>query len=182
MLFLAVSYYLNMSIEEFTLNVLSIVLYYKDVVVVDPEYKETVGWYAYRRGRLVEGIIPKGIRLLKNIEDIQITPISLITEVSSERSDDVYTVKIFLDLEKPLINFECDCKWGQYRLRPCKHVVASIIHPFTLMDLPISENDLIYGESYIIYRNTDVYKFLTQLHKALNISAYLKAKENLKYV
>jgi len=143
-------------------------------VKTDEKYLETTGWYSYKRLSLREGQIPKAIKLLKKLTVLEITDKSIIAEVPSESSDETYTVKVLVE---PLeyIDFYCNCRWGEFRARPCKHVLATTIYPLKDV-LHIREELIVREESFIGYQDWDTYRILTMVHTALNKAAYLRTR------
>lgn len=143
-------------------------------VETDEKYLETVGWYSHNRSNLREGQIPKAISLLKKLTVLEITDKSIVAEVPSESSDKTYTVKVIV-VPLEYIDFYCNCKWGEFRARPCKHVLATTIYPLKDV-LNVREELIVRGESFISYRDLDTHRILTMIHTALNKSAYLRTR------
>ena len=141
---------------------------------VNDLYLETAGW-EYRRGLNVkEGLIPKAIRLLKNTIIKEITPLSIIGTVPSESSNKTYTTKVLIDPDT-LIEFSCNCQWGEFRARPCKHVLATVFKPLEHL-LNIREDLIVKTSNYIAYQDYNTYTILSAIHTALNKAAFLKVK------
>ena len=163
------------ALRHFTFTFLAIVTELSQVRIDDPKYCETVAWYAYRRGRLQEGIIPKAIRLLDEVKVLEATPLSLFAEVPSESTNETYEIKVLLNPDKPLIDFSCTCAWGEFRARPCKHVVATVLYPLKDI-LDVDESKVVRRDDYIVYSDWKTGLILTRVHEALNKSAYLRVK------
>jgi hypothetical protein len=163
------------ALRHFTFTFLAIVTELSQVRIDDPKYCETTAWYSYRRGRLQEGIIPKAIRLLDCVQLLEVTPLSAVAKVPSESSDKTYDVKVILRPDEPLIDFSCTCAWGEFRARPCKHVVATVFYPLKDI-LDVDESKVVRRDDYIVYSDWKTGLILTRVHEALNKSAYLRVK------
>jgi hypothetical protein len=87
-------------------------------------YKTTSFLY---KGDKKEGVFAKGLKLKDKVEVRRVVfdgdNWEAEAKVQSESNPNtIYTVKLYLPLD-----FECDCPWGQYRFRPCKHVFAVVL-------------------------------------------------------
>lgn len=164
----------------FFLNLIFVALQLAQMNIDDPNYCETTAWYTPNGKKAREGLIPKAIRLSKSVKIKDKTEYSIIAKVPSETADKEYDVKIILNLDNPLIIFYCTCPWGEFRARPCKHVLAVIFKAISEV-IEIDENKIIYDEGFISYADEQVYQLLTAIHNALNKSAYLRVKMGEPY-
>ena len=88
-------------------------------------YKTTSFLYDSKDRR--EGVFAKGLRMKGRVA-VKKTAFDgdnweVVAVVPSESDPNtMYTVKLYLPLD-----FECDCPWGSYRFRPCKHVFAVVL-------------------------------------------------------
>jgi len=84
-------------------------------------------------------------------------------------------VKIILHPNELLIDFSCTCPWGEFRARPCKHVMATVLYPLRNI-FKLDESKIVKRDNYIIYSDSKIGLILTSIHEALNKSAYLRVK------
>ncbi len=147
-------------------------------VETDENYSETSAWYRISRGKIKEGLIPKAIRLLDKIRIISLNFNFIAAEVPSESSNSVYSVKINLS---PFLDFSCTCPWGEYRARPCKHVLAVAFYPLRFL-YDIKEERIVTRETTISYSDYEVYQILTIVHRALNKAAFLRVRRGESYI
>jgi uncharacterized Zn finger protein len=119
-------------------------------------YKRVSFFYDGKGGK---GVFAKGLRLKDRVTVKRVVFDGDNWEVEAtvpSESDPkaTYVVKVYAPLD-----FECNCPWGSYRFRPCKHVYAVILRILEIAGANVRDPILHY-----------------YIHEGLNRLAYHKAK------
>jgi hypothetical protein len=125
--------------------------------IMSKNCKATSFLYDSRGGR--EGVFAKGLRLKDRVvvKKVLFDGDNWEVEALAPSESDpktTYVVKVYAPLD-----FECNCPWGSYRFRPCKHVYAVILKVFEIAGADVRDPVLQY-----------------YVHEGLNRLAYHKAK------
>jgi hypothetical protein len=130
---------------------------------VGKDFKTTS--YLYNKRGEREGVFAKGLRLKDRVEVKRIVfdgdnweAEAIVPSESSANT--AYTVRIYTPLD-----FECDCLWGQYRFRPCKHVYATVLRLLEIagadINDPILKHFIFEGLNKLAYHKTKTHRSLT---------------------
>lgn len=137
------------------------------VQVTDPGFKPASGWHAKRYPREEPGVLAKAVRLVEKVRVVRETGDMVEAEVPSEsKPSKTYRVRVYATPR--FFDYECSCPHGEHRFNPCKHVIATILK--ILADSSPMLEDL--GFDTLLGRRIAVL-----VHYALNVHAYLKARQ-----